>query len=58
MVLGRGQNSNHSTEKRVHGMHLSPLVFRLSQFKDSAQFSLNYKRLYIMDKLLRSSMSE
>lgn len=43
MVFSRGQNRNHSTEKYVHGMHLSPLISRLSWFKDSVQFSPEYK---------------
>ncbi len=54
MLLSRGQTRNGSTEKYVHGMHLSPLVSRLSWFKDSVPFSPEYKVCVKVDKLLRA----
>lgn len=41
MVFSRGQNRNRSTEK--NDMHLSPLISRPPWFKDSVQFSPEYK---------------
>lgn len=41
MVFSRCQNRNRSTEK--NDMHLSPLISRTPWFKDSVQFSPEYK---------------